>query len=312
MGKTKIEWANKVWNPLRGCSRVSPGCENCYAERIAARFSWPAVFIPDNHFSHELNEPAGPFHGTATMTQAGPRWTGNVFFIEDKLYDPLRWRAPARIFVNSMSDLFHEKVEDHWIDKIFAIMAIAKKHTFQILTKRPERMRDYMFSSGGLRSRVIESLIKKPTWLGYPRGRSFPSNIPHWPLPNVWLGVSVEDQYAADKRIPILLDTPAAIRWISAEPLLGPVDLSGYMPYAFASSRFPEAKLGWCVVGGESGPGARPMDLEWAKAIRRQCASGGVPFFMKQLGGASSKMTDLKDIPKEIRVREYPKTVVTS
>jgi protein gp37 len=265
MTQSKIEWCDRSdWNPLRGCTRVSPGCGGpgphggCYAEAIAARFS----------------DPGQPFHGFAERTQSGPRWTGKVELIEERLTAPLRWRKPARIFALSMSDLFHESVPDEWIDRIFAVMALCPQHTFQVLSKRAERMRDYIESRGQqdsygsmdetLRQIMDEHHIPPGTWLG------------RWPLPNVWLGVSCEDQRRADERIPLLLDTPAIVRWLSIEPMLGPVDLN-------PCSLGPHG-ISWTVAGGESGRSARPMHPAWARALRDQCVAAGVPFFFKQWG----------------------------
>ena len=201
---TSIEWTDDTWNPTRGCSRVSEGCRNCYAERVAARFSGAGK----------------PYEGLATMTPSGPRWTGKVALIEEHLADPLRWRTPRRIFVNSMSDLFHESVPDEWIDRIFAVMAIARDHTFQILTKRPERMREYLEQVSDERDMQRwarwADIAKSPCAAGM-------FDELDWPLPNVHLGVSVEDQATADARIELLLQTPAAVRWASYEPALGPL-----------------------------------------------------------------------------------------
>jgi protein gp37 len=222
--------------------------------------------------------------------------------VESALTKPLGWKRPRRIFVNSMSDLFHEAVPDSYIDKVFAVMALAPQHTFQVLTKRADRMQDYCrrFAPGH-----AKFLLSPP---GAASARAT------WPLPNVWLGVSVEDQARADERIPLLLDTPAAVRWISAEPLLGPVDLTripspvvteedktmGYFHSALieGDEHYYEPhpgmtdsvdgpylpRLDWVVAGGESGPKARPMHPDWARALRDQCAGAGVPFFFKQWG----------------------------
>jgi len=252
--KTAIEWTDATWNPVTGCSKVSQGCKHCYAER-----EWPR------------------------MTKLVPAYAGRDFTDvrthHDRLDQPLRWKKPRMIFVNSMSDLFHPDVPTGFIDSVFAVMELSRQHVFQVLTKRPERMRDY----------TIESRKHRR------------------PLPNVWLGVSVEDQAAADERIPLLLDTPAAVRWISAEPLLGPVDLteikvpsehdklnhSGFYPSRFNALTAeyddkhyhqPPAAIDWVVVGGESGPKARPMQGDWARSLRNQCAIFGVPFLFKQWG----------------------------
>lgn len=286
--KSTIEWTDATWNPIRGCSRVSEGCRNCYAERVAIRFSGPGQ----------------AYDGLAKITNGHPQWTGKIAFVENHLADPLKWKEPRRIFVNSMSDLFHEGVSDQQITDIFGIMALAHWHTFQILTKRPERMLAYL-SHGD--HGIIEQYKKiqrgggiapKWFWKALDRGGR-EEKMWQWPLPNVWLGVSVENQKAADERIPLLLSTPAAVRWISAEPLLGPIDLeriavklSNPRPDlgdpTHASALFDHAgdtaKLDWVVAGGESGPGARPMHPEWARSLRDQCKAAGVPFFFKQWG----------------------------
>lgn len=218
-----IAWTDETWNPIRGCSRVSPGCENCYAERMAARFCGPGQ----------------PYEGLAK----DGRWTRRVRLVEERLCDPLRWKRPRRVFVNSMSDLFHEDLDLDDIARVFAVMDLAAQHTFQVLTKRPGRMSDYM--------RARYDVCPAPD--------------------NIWLGVSVEDQQRADERIPLLTNTPAALRFISCEPLLGPVSLRRF-----------QRKIGWVIAGCESGPGARPMDLEWVRSLRDQCVAAGVPFFFKQ------------------------------
>ena len=262
--KTAIEWAEATWNPVTGCTKVSPGCKFCYAERITERW--------------------------------GQKFT-DVKLHPDRLDQPIRWKRPRRIFVCSMSDLFHEKAPLEFVDKIFAVMALSGNHTFQILTKRPERMAEY-FRDGGPVSSVgdaAKEIIGEPVW-----AKGFP-------LENVWLGVSVENQEQADKRIPVLLETPAAVRFLSVEPLLELVDLT---PYVKA--------LNWVIVGGESGgppyrslvlinrawkeigPGVhiplgpyqwfpQPDRLKWVRSIRDQCLAAGVPFFFKQWGGPTPK-----------------------
>lgn len=241
---TTIEWTEATWNPIRGCSRISPGCQHCYAERVAARF----------------NGPGQAYEGLAVMKSNGAHWTGELRLVEEHLEDPLRWKRPRRIFVNSMSDLFHENMPGEWIDRVVEVMLKAKQHTFQVLTKRAERMYDY---------------ISRNCWLT------------NDPLPNVWWGVSVENQKAADERLRWLLRTPAAVRWLSVEPLLGPVDLcaagmkiNGKLDVHTGERIF----IDWVVVGGESGPSARPMHPAWARQIRDDCRTCGVPFFFKQWG----------------------------
>lgn len=279
MGKTAIEWTEETWNPIRGCTRVSAGCMNCYAERVAMRFSGPGQ----------------PYEGLVQMTNSHPQWTGKVQFVGKHLHDPLKWKEPRRVFVNSMSDLFHEGMTDQQIDRVFAVMAMSPKHTFQVLTKRPERMAWYL-SEPGLRARIAreanvmmrsgkgansDALAHVFTWgrLEHAEPGEYVNYLAGiadrcWPLPNVWLGVSVENQKAANERISLLLQTPAAVRWISAEPLLGPI----------LFKRYGKPLLDWVVCGGESGPGARPMHPDWARSLRDQCKAAGVAFFFKQWG----------------------------
>lgn len=253
--KSKIEWTDATWNPIRGCSRVSEGCRNCYAERIAARFSRPGQ--PYEGLAKHVAVTKEWEKREFPLVVNEARWTGEVRFIREHLADPLRWKKPRRIFVNSMSDLFHEKVPDGWITDIFNVMAQCERHTFQILTKRPSRMQDWMAARCG--------------------------RVP----PHVWLGVSVEDQKTADERIPLLLQTPAAVRWVSYEPALGPVDFTNLNPPNFINAfdhSFGLPMLDWIVCGGESGPGARSMHPDWARSVRDQCQAAGVPFFFKQWG----------------------------
>ncbi|MBS3927750.1 MAG: phage Gp37/Gp68 family protein [Sphingomonadales bacterium] len=296
MDRTKIEWTDATWNPLRGCSRVSEGCRNCYAERVAARFIGKGQAYEGLAYRHYENDTV------ANTIDYEPRWTGEVRLIREAMDQPLKWKRPRKIFVNSMSDLFHEKVSDGVIWQIFNVMRRAHWHTFQVLTKRPERMLRWFqeIDRGTLRDRDFQ-----------------------WPLPNVWLGVSVETQGNADKRIPLLLRTPAAVRWISAEPLLGPLDISQFTPGGWGCSgcgyrergsvgrcygycQDPSgrscdavpcprcgkrhywtgsvASIKWVVAGGESGPGARPMDVAWAWELKDQCNKTNVPFLFKQWG----------------------------
>lgn len=250
---SKIEWTEASWNPVTGCTQVSPGCDHCYAETFAERWRGKTGHYFEQGFDVQLR-PA-------------------------KLDQPLRWKRPRRIFVNSMSDLFHEDVPTAFIAEVFAVMAKAKQHTFQLLTKRHGRMRSLLGDDG-------QSLLSAA-----PNEDTAQALYEQWPLPNVWLGVSVETQRWADIRIPALLETPAAVRWISAEPLLGPVELrtshcpTHDFPGGFCTFSCPERrKLDWVVCGGESGPGARPMDPNWARSLRDQCTDAGIPFFFKQWG----------------------------
>ena len=266
--KSGIEWTDATWNPIVGCSIVSPGCTNCYAMRMAARIETMNFGIRPSH------QAASHYAGTTKKVNGAAVWTGKLALAPDHILSaPLSWKQPRMIFVNSMGDLFHEDTPEEWIDQVFAIMAMAPNHTFQLLTKRADRMRDYCMSNP--LNRIINASLD---FGGTPAiiGRT------GFPLPNVWLGVSTERQQEADKRIPVLLETPAWVRFISAEPLLGPIDLSFYL------ERYRHARMGgaldWVIVGGESGPDSRAMDPTWAQSLRDQCLAANVPFFFKQWG----------------------------
>jgi len=285
--RTKIEWTRsddgtpgQTWNPTTGCDRVSPGCDNCYALTMAKRLKGM---------------------GQAKYQADGdPRTSGPGFGVSvhpDTLDEPLHWKKPRRVFVNSMSDLFHDAVPDEHIVAVFARMWWSPQHTFQVLTKRHGRMRS-LVPRIEQRLRKMErdlELVDAPTPL-------------HWPLPNLWLGVSVEDQRWADIRIPALLDAPAAVRFVSCEPLLGPVDLrlpadhstherdyTDGMPWpqcldcstddSTVDWTVPsEPRLHWVISGGESGPGARPAHPDWFRSLRDQCHNADVAYFHKQHG----------------------------
>lgn len=254
--KTGIEWTDATWNPIRGCSRVSEGCRNCYAESVAARFSGPGL----------------PYEGLARRTASGEaRWTGVAKMVPKMLDQPMRWQKPRRIFVNSMSDLFHESLDFRDIAAIFGVMALAGHHTFQVLTKRPARMVEW-FQWASRVDIITEMSEALSAALGDGLASLAYRASAGWPLPNVWLGVSVENQEAAHTRVALLRATPAAVRFLSCEPLLGPLyalDLEG---------------IGWVIAGGESGPHARPMHPDWVRKLRDDCARAGVPFFFKQWG----------------------------
>jgi protein gp37 len=239
--KTGIEWTDATWNPVTGCTKVSPGCDNCYAETLAERFRG----TPGHYYEHGFD----------------------VQLRTDKLDQPLRWRRPRRVFVNSMSDLFHDDIPDDYIAQVFTVMAMADQHTFQVLTKRHGRMRSLL--NGPLEGMVSQNLVAASDDDGV---LSF-----DWPLPNVWLGVSAENQRWANTRINALVNTPAAVRFVSAEPLLGPIEYD----------EFPA--VDWVIVGGESGRGARPMDADWARSLRDQCAEVGVAFHFKQAGAVLAR-----------------------
>lgn len=281
--KTKIEWATEVWNPLLGCTRVGPGCDFCYAvpqARIRASNPHPRV--------------AAAFADLVEKTDHGLDWTGNVNLLPERLTQPLRWKKPRRIFVNSLSDLFHAAVPVEYIAKVFAVMSLAPQHTFLVLTKRHGRMRSVL-ADPGFEAKVDRALLTVPEFADAKvTSRTWPLPKAGWPLPNVHLGVSVENQHWADIRIPALLDTPAAVRWISAEPLLGPVRLSAAWVNMPADARpvVPADILGiglptrldWVVAGGESGANARPSHPDWFRSLRDQCTAADVPFFFKQHG----------------------------
>ncbi len=260
--KTGIEWTDATWNPIRGCSRVSEGCRNCYAEKVAFRFSGPSQ----------------PYEGLVRINADGervPQWNGQVQLVEKHLLDPLKWKELRRIFVNSMSDLFHENVSDEWIDRIFVLMALCPQHTFQVLTKRSERMLKY-----------LTFVRRGDAWLeawdgiqGLPAHcRASVTEVISAQLHNVRIGVSVENQKAADSRLDYVCEL-ASQGWqtmVSFEPLLESVDPGQWW--------LSLGKKTWAIVGGESGTGARPMHPDWARSLRDQCHVAGVPFFFKQWG----------------------------
>ncbi len=282
MGDSKIEWTDATWNPVRGCVKVSPGCAHCYAETFAERFRGVKGHPYEQGFDLRL--------------------------VPEKLTEPLSWKKPRRVFVNSMSDLFQDGVPDTYIDQVFAAMALTPQHTYQVLTKRPERMRAYMSDTRGVagvisRVNAAGRAIHKGAW--------WKGEHTSWPWSNVWLGVSVENQHFADERIPLLLQTPAAVRFISAEPLLEAIDLR-------------RADLDWVIVGGESGSGARPFDIAWAFSLIDQCLDAEIPCFVKQLGRDprdekehitkhgrlflhNKKGGDMDEWPRDLRRREFPK-----
>lgn len=281
---SKIEWTSATWSPTTGCDRISPGCDHCYALTLANR----------------LKAMGSPKY----QRDGSPRTSGPGFGVTvhpSAVNLPLRWRKPRRVFVNAMSDLFHVDIPYPWLADIFAVMAAAQRHTFQVLTKRPARMR---------------SLLNNPAFLDQVWDRATGKGMKPadwaWPLPNVHLGISAEDQHWSDIRIPALLGTPAAVRFVSAEPLLGPIAMRAAL---LVGAYFePTEGIGWVIAGGESGPGARPCKLGWLRSLRDQCADADVPFFVKQLGsvlgrelGAGSKGGDWDAWPEDLRVREFPR-----
>jgi protein gp37 len=279
---SRIEWTDATWSPTLGCTHVSEGCDGCYAMRTVHRMS----FNPNEKISSAAEGL------TAYRPGVGVVWTNNVRVLPDRLGLPLQWKKPKRIFVDSQSDLFHDQVPDEFIAKVFAVMAATPRHTYQILTKRPGRLRSL------LNSERFRELVFVATNLDIGE-----THGDYWPLPNVWLGVSVENQRWADVRVPLLLDTPATVHWLSCEPLLGPVDLTkwtdahgpwNYTEYGVEclcraaivddQDRCNGDRIDWVVAGGESGPGARPMHPDWARSLRDQCQEYAVPFLFKQWG----------------------------
>jgi protein gp37 len=272
---TKIEWTDETWNPVTGCDKVSPGCQHCYAQRMARRLAGRYGYPADDPFRVTLHP--------------------------DRLDQPLHWKKPRRVFVCSMSDLFHEDLTLGETEQVLKVMLDAPQHTYQILTKRPERMK-------------IAYTVFCQTFNG-----GWPTN----PLPNVWLGVTAEDQKRADERIPTLLQTPAAVRFVSVEPMLGPVDFSawlwckwcdgnggidgmGYTECPHCNGTGQGTEIGWMIVGCESGPGRRPMKLEWAVDLVEQCKAAGVPVFVKAIEIDGKVSHSPAEWPEELRVREYP------
>jgi protein gp37 len=319
--RSAITWTDRTWNPVRGCTLVSPGCTNCYAMQTAWRFHGPGQ----------------PYEGLVKMGGRGPVWSGEVRLVAEALGEPLGWKAPGMVFVNSMSDLFHEAVPFEFVSAVFGVMAATPQHTYQILTKRPERMRAWFAYYESTRNHgryrhpeLVEhaacvakaaGALKVADRLFGLANKVVGRNT--WPLPNVWLGTSVEDQERANERIPELVRVDAVVRFLSLEPLLGPVNLAEWIsPSARARyeahsarceeheagwsappdgwscddcdrgevadhrGRLPNA-LGWLIVGGESVQGSkepRRLELDWARRIVKAGAAAGVPVFVKQLG----------------------------
>lgn len=343
---TGIQWTEATWNPVTGCTHVSLGCDRCYSVKM----------------THRLESMGqSKYAGLTVLNGRGDRhFNGVVRCHDDALEIPLHWRKPRRVFVNSMSDLFHKDVPFEFIDKVFAVMALCPQHTFQVLTKRPERMAEYTarrrLIPGGTMMGGMEPWKTSCDDVYQIVRKTIPDAPLVWPLPNVWLGTSVENQSAADERIPHLLRCPARVRFLSVEPILEAVNLRPQIgPHCHCNpvseptpcdeyhetgqcSHTP-SRISWVIVGGESGPGARPYALEWASDIIGPCRSAGVPVFHKQCGsfpvttnynlhdfpdgtkhvawgdyaaGArlkfkDSKGGDMSEWPEDLRVREFPK-----
>ena len=292
---TEISWTDETWNPVLGCDRVGPGCDSCYAINTA--------HIRAGHPNPKIST---AFAGITDRRDGRIDWTGQVNLLPERLTIPLRWKKPRRIFVNSQSDLFHDNVPDDFIHQVFAVMAATPQHTYQILTKRHGRMRSLLRDECRCGKGHVPGVHFKSA-IGWVATSHSPLHVPglpkglyhqiSWPLPNVWVGVSVEDQKRADLRIPALCDTPAAVRWISAEPLLGPLDLAEHFAPAKPAEwgdAWDRGNLAWVVYGGESGRDARPMHLAWARSLRDQCLAARVPQHFKQWGNwvPPSQMTE--------------------
>ena len=327
--KSSIEWTDSTWTPIRArvkqdaakiaagrgyssliqiatrmagrvgphCEHVSPGCELCYSDTNNGRCL--------------------PHNGTGLPFDRRSRDLVDVFIDEKILLQPLRWKQGRRVFVCSQTDLFAEFVPDELIDRVFAVMALCPQHTFQVLTKRPERMLKYFADMGRVGEQVAGFCWD---WkLSHTEGILTP---PVFPLSNVWMGVSVENQKYADERIPLLFRTPAAIRFVSYEPAIGPVDFSRWDNTALGEWR---SELDWIIVGGESGPGARPFDIEWARKVVMQCTGQKTAVFVKQLGAKplqalpgdvaaqplfppplDRKGGEMSEWPPDLRVRQFP------
>lgn len=310
MGDSAIEWTDKTWNPVVGCTKVSPGCKNCYAKTLHDQ----------RHKAHKAGKP---------MAKQYAKPFEKVQLMPERLREPLTWKAPRRVFVNSVSDLFHVDVPDDFLDRVFAVMALAGRHTFQVLTKRADRMAEYMKRL----AKSVEPLQRAARDMGYTfkyrrdDGEELP--LLPWPIPNVWLGVSVENQEAARDRIPLLMNTPAAVRFLSCEPLLGELKLDQWLNCYWTGTNWCRTvatrlvSLSWVIVGGESGPGARPCRVEWVRDIVAQCKADGTPVFVKQLGSGpeagdgvdvrqtlalrSKKGGDMTEWPNDLQIREFPK-----
>lgn len=333
---TGIEWTEATWNPITGCTRVSAGCDHCYAATMTHRLEGMGK---------------EKYAGLTVLNRAGDRhFNGKIQLHDDALLIPLKWRKARRVFVNSMSDLFHRDVPFDFIDKVFAVMALCPQHKFQILTKRPERMAEYLSPIMGVwsmdRLEAAARSVGHTFFFGDGPSRRWVGRM--MPFKNVWLGSSCENQQTANERIPHLLRCPAAVRFLSCEPLLGPIDLRSVPntsdPMPGCPNGAPSRRIDWVIVGGESGKGARPCNVDWIRSLVEQCQAAGVPCFVKQLGGnvrwsgvqggygdgvsniwpdgtleidvnygwrmqlKSHKGGDINEWPEDLRVRQFPQT----
>lgn len=262
MANSKIEWTEQTWNPIIGCSKISEGCENCYAETMAARLKgmYKSTGKPTKEYMHVIDE---------NLTDK--YWNGKTSLVKSALKKPLKRKKPTMYFVCSMGDLFHESVPFEWIDKVLTVIYNCPQHTFQILTKRPERMLKYW-----------KRCYKEA-------GVSFEDTVPS-KNNNIWWGVTAENQVQANKRIPILLQVPAGKHFVSIEPMLGAIDISLWMVSGFLEPPYTDV-LDWVILGGETGAKARPMHSSWVESIQKQCEQSNTPFFFKQWGEFSMTRT---------------------
>lgn len=315
MGKTSIQWTDESWNPVTGCTRVSEGCRNCYAFDL-----------------HDMRHAAYK-NGKKVPEQYAKPFT-EIQLIEDRLDTPLKRKKPTKWFVNSMSDLFHKDVPDWFIDEVLGVAALTPHHTYQILTKRPERAAEMLTQpprhNGGS---IFQAAFNRQRGRrgGIPDARNWVE--PEWPLKNVWIGTSIEDQQSLEKRLPLLMCVPARVRFLSGEPLLGPLD---FVEFARVNSRSILKGIHWVIVGGESGKNARPCNVDWVRGILHECTMSGVACFIKQLGSLpytnhpgwdephefnsvyddvlelnDSHGGDWDEWPEDLRVREFPQPMVT-
>ncbi|MBA7475644.1 hypothetical protein ES707_11016 [subsurface metagenome] len=266
---TKIEWTNETWNPIIGCQKCSPGCNHCYAERMAVRLA---------------GNPKTSMDYSPVITNG--HWNGTTMLRTEVLKKPFSWKTPRMIFVVSMGDLFHESVPFSWVDKVMTIIACNPQHTFQVLTKRPEIMKRWFdwqrpgWEDPGMRG---PEAIRYYCWHNHGKKIKYGG---FWPLKNLWLGVTCENQEQTDKRIPILLQIPAEKRFVSIEPMIGPISFRWAKWHPIKNTWHLDGlkQLDWVIVGGETGPGARPMHPAWVTQIREQCQESNTPFFFKSWG----------------------------
>lgn len=317
MGASNIEWTEASWNPIAGCTRVSPGCQHCYAERMSARIA--AMAVADEQTGKDPGRKANYKLVVAGEQAVGfkPEWNGEVAILTNVIMDPFRWRAGKLIFVCSMSDLHHPGIPDFIRHQMYAVMALCRHHTFQVLTKRPEAMADFWEDeeNRGQIQNWIEEFAFKLTDPHERKSHDLRAAAPvltdQAELPdNIWMGTSVENQHYAGLRIPQLLRCKAAVRFLSVEPMLSAVSVAG-RGWLLDSDVDPNAMGGehqihWVICGGESGPEPRQMLLDWPRKLMGECVDAGVPFFMKQICDGFGKKIGYDRWPMDLRRREWP------